>query len=62
MFKKIKLFKKLLALSKELKRICEENDQTVKEFKHFLETAGVLYPKLKEVIDEIIELVKNDNN
>ena len=62
MLKKIKLFKKLLALSKELKRISEENDKTIQEFKHFLETAGVLYPKLKELIDEIIELVKNDNN
>lgn len=62
MFKKIKLFKKLLDLSKELKRISEENDKTIREFKQFLETAGVLYPKLKGLIDEIIELVKDDRD
>lgn len=62
MFKKIKLFKKLLELSKELKRISKENDKTIAEFKHFLETVGVLYPKLKGLINEIIELVKDDSD
>ena len=62
MLKKIKLFKKLLALSKELKRITEENDKTIQEFKHFLETAGVLYPKLKELISDVVELVKSNSD
>ena len=62
MFKKIKLLKKLLALSNELKRIAKENDKTIQEFKHFLETARVLYPKLGGLIEDIIKLVKDDNN
>lgn len=62
MIKKLKLFKKLLALSNELKRIAKENDKTITEFKHFLETARVLYPKLGGLIEDIIELVKSNDN
>lgn len=62
MIKKIKLFKKLIALSNELKQIAKENDKTIQEFKHFLETARVLYPKLGGLIEDIVELVKSDSN
>jgi hypothetical protein len=62
MIKKLKLFKKLLALSNELKRIAKENDKTIAEFKHFLETARVLYPKLGGLIEDIIELAKGNDN
>jgi hypothetical protein len=62
MIKKLKLFKKLLALSKELKQIAKENDKTIQEFKHFLETAKVLYPKLGGLIEDIIELAKGNDN
>lgn len=62
LLKKFKLFKKVLELSKELKQVSKENDKTIQELKHFLETASLLYPKLKELIYDIVELVKNDNN
>jgi hypothetical protein len=62
MIKKLKLFKKLLALSKELKQIAKENDKTIQEFKHFLETAKVLYPKLGGLIEDIIELAKSNSD
>lgn len=62
MLKKIKLFKKLLALSNELKQIAKENDKTIQEFKHFLETARVLYPKLGGLIEDIIGIAKGDSN
>ena len=60
--KKIEIAKKLSALSKELKKIGKENDKTIQEFKHFLETARVLYPKLGGLLEDIIELVKSDSN
>jgi hypothetical protein len=62
MIKKIKLFKKLIALSNELKQIAKENDKTIQEFKHFLETARVLYPKLGGLLEDIIGIAKNDSN
>ena len=62
MFKKIKLLKKLLALSNELKKIAKENDKTIQEFKHFLETAKVLYPKLGGLLEDIIEVAKDDSD
>ena len=62
MIKKLKLFKKLIALSKELKKIAKENDKTIQEFKHFLETAKVLYPKLGGLIEDIVELVKSNDD
>ena len=62
MFKKIKLLKKLLALSNELKRIAKENDKTIQEFKHFLETAKVLYPKLGGLLEDIVGIAKDDSN
>jgi hypothetical protein len=62
MFKKIKLLKKLLALSNELKKIAKENDKTIQEFKHFLETAKVLYPKLGGLLEDIVGIAKDDSN
>ena len=62
MLKKIKLFKKLLALSNELKQIAKENDKTIQEFKHFLETARVLYPKLGGLLEDIIGIVKSNSD
>ena len=62
MIKKIRLFKKLIALSNELKQIAKENDKTIQEFKHFLETARVLYPKLGGLIEDIVELVKSNSD
>ena len=62
MFKKLKLFKKVLELSKELKKVTKENDKTIQELKHFLETARLLYPKVGGLIEDIIELVKDDSN
>ena len=62
MIKKIKLFKKLIALSNELKQIAKENDKTIQEFKHFLETARVLYPKLGGLLEDIVGIAKNDSN
>lgn len=62
MLKKFKLFKKVLELSKELKAISKENDKTIQELKHFLETARLLYPKVGGLIEDIVQLVKDDSN
>ena len=59
---KIKLFKKVLELSKEFKKIKKEEQQTFNEMKHFLETAKLLYPKLGGLIGRIFEIAKDDNN
>lgn len=62
MFKKIKLFKKVLELSKELKKVTKENDKTIQELKSFLETAKILYPKVGGLIEDIIAITKDDSN
>ena len=62
MLKKIKLFKKVLELSKELKKIRNENEEMFLEIRQLFETAKILFPSLIGVINEIIELVKDDNN
>jgi hypothetical protein len=62
MFKKIKLFKKVLELSKELKKIRNENEEMFLELRQLFETAKILFPNLIGVLNEIIELVKDDNN
>lgn len=59
---KIKLFKKVLEISKELKRIKKEEKQTFDDIKHFVETAKLLYPKLGGIIERIFEIDKNDSN
>jgi hypothetical protein len=59
---KIKLFKKVLEISKELKKIKKEEQQTFNEIKHFLESAKLLFPKLGGLIERIFEIDENDNN
>lgn len=59
---KIKLFKKVLEISKELKRIKKEEKQTFDDIKHFVETAKLLYPKLGGIIERIFEIDKGDSN
>ena len=59
---KIRIFKKVLELKKEFKKIKKENKKTFDEVKHFLETAKLLYPKLGGLLEDIIGIVKDDNN
>ena len=59
---KIKLFKKVLEISKEFKKIKKENKKTFDEVKHFLETAKLLYPKLGGLLEDIIGIAKNDSD
>ena len=62
MIKKIKLFKKVLEISKEFKKIKKENKKTFDEVKHFLETAKLLYPKLGGLLEDIIGIAKGDSD
>ena len=62
MLKKIKLLNKVLKLSKELKKIKKENEQTFNEVAHFLETAKLLYPKLGGLLEDIIGIAKSDSD
>lgn len=59
---KIRIFKKVLELKKEFKRIKKENKKTFDEVKHFLETAKLLYPKLGGLLEDIIGIAKSDSN
>lgn len=59
---KIRIFKKVLELKKEFKRIKKENTKTFDEIKHFLETAKLLYPKLGGLLEDIIGVAKDDSN
>ena len=59
---KIRIFKKVLELKKEFKRIKKENKKTFDEVKHFLETAKLLYPKLGGLLEDILGIVKDDSN
>ena len=59
---KIRIFKKVLELKKEFKRIKKENKKTFDEVKHFLETAKLLYPKLGGLIEDIIGVAKGDSD
>jgi hypothetical protein len=59
---KIRIFKKVLELKKEFKRIKKENKKTFDEVKHFLETAKLLYPKLGGLLEDIIGVAKSDSN
>ena len=62
MFKNFKLFLKVLELSKEVKKIQKENEELFLELRQLLETAKILFPNLIGVLNEIIKLVKDDNN
>ena len=62
MFKKIKLFKKVLELSKELKKIRSENEEMFLELRQLFETAKILFPNLIGVLNEIVELIKDTDN
>ena len=59
---KIKLFKKVLEVSKELKKLKKENTQTFDELGHFLETAKLLYPKIGGLLEDIIKIAKGDSD
>jgi hypothetical protein len=59
---KIKLLKKLSALSKELKALKNENEKTFDEIGHFLETAKILYPKIGGILENIIGIAKSNSN
>ena len=59
---KIRIFKKVLELKKEFKKIKKENSKTFDEVKHFLETAKLLYPKLGGLLEDIIGVAKGDSN
>ena len=59
---KIKILKKVSEISKEFKKIKKENKKTFDEVKHFLETAKLLYPKLGGLLEDILGIVKDDNN
>lgn len=59
---KIRIFKKVLELKKEFKKIKKENKKTFDEVQHFLETAKLLYPKLGGLLEDIIGVAKSDNN
>ena len=59
---KIRIFKKVLELKKEFKRIKKENKKTFDEVKHFLETAKLLYPKLGGLLEDIIGIAKSDSD
>jgi hypothetical protein len=62
MFRKIRLFKKILELSKEINKIYHNNYELYLELRQLFETAKILFPNLIGVLNEIIELVKDDNN
>lgn len=62
MIKKLKLFKKILDLSKEFKKIKKENEQTFDEIGHFLESAKLLYPKLGGILEKIINIAKSHSD
>jgi hypothetical protein len=59
---KIRIFKKVLELKKEFKKIKKENSKTFDEIKHFLETAKLLYPKLGGLLEDIIGIAKGDSD
>ena len=60
--KKIQILKKVSEISKEFKKIKKENKKTFDEVKHFLETAKLLYPKLGDLLEDILGIAKGDNN
>lgn len=59
---KIKFLKKILELKKEIEKITNENEETILELRQLFETAKILFPSLVEVLNDIIKLVKSDNN
>ena len=59
---KIKLVKMLLELSKELKRLKKEEQNTFDEIGHFLETAKILYPKIGGILEKIINIAKSHSD
>ena len=62
MFRKIRLFKKVLELSKEINKIYHNNYEMFLELRQLFETVKILFPNLMGVLNEIIELVKDDSN
>ena len=59
---KIRIFKKVLELKKEFKKLKKENKQTFDEVAHFLETAKLLYPKLGGLLEDIIGIAKGNSD
>lgn len=62
MLKKIKLFKKILELSKEIKKMAKENEEAILELRQLFETAKILFPKLGGIFEDIIRLAKGNSN
>jgi hypothetical protein len=62
MLRKIRLFKKVLELSKEINKIYHNNYEMFLELRQLFETVKILFPNLMGVLNEIIELVKDDSN
>jgi hypothetical protein len=62
MLKKIRLFKRILELSKEVNKIYHNNYELYLELRQLFETAKILFPNLIGVLNEIIELIKDDSN
>lgn len=59
---KIKLFKKVLELKKELKRLKKEEQSTFEEIGLFLHNAKTLSPKIGGILEKIIYIAKSDSN
>lgn len=59
---KIKLFKKILELSKEIKKMAKENEEALLELRQLIETGKILFPKLGGILEDIIRLAKSNSN
>ena len=62
MIKKIKLFKKVLEISKEVKCILKTNENDIRKLKQWLDTGRELFPSFVRLLDEMVEITKSNNN
>lgn len=62
MIKKLKLLMTISKLAKEIEKVCKENDTTLKELYSFLEQGKVLFPRIGDILEKIINIAKSHSN
>jgi hypothetical protein len=49
-------------LAKEIEKVCKENDATLKELYSFLEQGKILFPRIGDILEKIINIAKSHSD
>ena len=49
-------------LAKEIEKVCKDNDATLKELYSFLEQGKILFPRIGDILEKIINIAKSHSD